>query len=95
MANYADFDDTYVLSAAEVDQILAVAGNRAEPFFNGMAAGGQTTTSTPLTLAQKAQTYIITTTHVADIMADCGPRGHSLFTLALSLKAAERAYAIR
>jgi len=88
MAAYADFDDTYVLSAAEVASILKIAGNRGEPFFNALAVGGGTTTTTPLTTAQKAQTYTVSAAIVAAASAACGPRGHALFTVALAAKAA-------
>lgn len=86
---YADYDDTYVLSTAEVETLLSLAGNRGQQFFDAMAvAGGQTTSTAGLTYAQMAQTYILTAgADVDSVLEVCGPRGTKLMDTALTLKA--------
>ena len=80
MSLLTDFDITYVLSAAEVDVGLNAAGIRGQELFDGLAAYGQTTTATPLTYAQMAQTYIVPdVAAVQAVMKADGIRGHPFF----------------
>ena len=90
MSDLVDFIDTYVLSAADVDKCLVTAGTKGQQLFNAMAvAGGQTTSTAPIALADMAQTYILA--DAADvnavIFADA-LRSHNFLEVALANKAA-------
>ena len=60
MSDLADFITTYTLSAADVDKCLAAGGLKGQQLFNAMAvAGGQTTSTAPIALADMDQIYIL------------------------------------
>jgi hypothetical protein len=90
MSDLADFIDTYVLSDADVAACLATAGLKGQQLFNAMAvAGGQTTSTAPIALADMTQTYILADAADVDavIKADA-LRSHPFLDKALSLAAA-------
>jgi hypothetical protein len=90
MSDLADFIDTYTLSVADVAACLDVAGLKGQQLFNAMAvAGGQTTSTAPIALADMDQVYILADAADVDavIKADA-LRSHPFLDMALSLAAA-------
>lgn len=89
MANLADFATTYTLSAADVDECLAVAGLKGQQLFNAMAvAGGQTTSTAPIAYADMAQVYILDAADVTAVVNADGLRSHPFLEKCLELAAA-------
>jgi hypothetical protein len=90
MSTLADFIDTYVLSAADVALCLAAGGLKGQQLFNAMAvAGGQTTSTAPVALADMAQTYILAdAADVTAVIEADALRSHPFMEVALANKAA-------
>ena len=90
MSNLADFITTYTLSTTDVAACLATSGLKGQQLFNAMAvAGGQTTSTAPIALADMDQVYILA--DAADVNAVVnadGLRSHNFLEVALANAAA-------
>ena len=87
MAAYADFDDTYILSQADLFTALVHVGSRCDAVLRALAPYGGGAQTVPKTLALYAQTYTVTVAGVNAILAAAGSRGHKFLTVLLTLKA--------
>jgi len=85
----ADMIDVYVLSEAEMEGALLIAGNRGNNLLNGLAPYAVSPITPPVLQSEYADTYTLAdAAEVSTVLDQLGPRGWSVFTYLLGVKAA-------
>lgn len=86
---YAEMQDTYILSQAEVEGALALSGIRGDVLLNRLAPYATTANDIPVAQGDYADTYTLdTAAKLEDVLAYIGPRGPKVFEYLLSVKGA-------
>jgi len=89
MAAYADFDDTYIISAAEMLVARVAAGSRAQAILNALSPLATATQEVPRLMGSDADTYTLAAgANVDSVLAAGGVRGHKFLSVLLAAKGA-------
>jgi hypothetical protein len=85
----ADMIAVYVLSEAEMEAALLVAGNRGNNLLNGLAPYAVAPITPPVSQAEYADTYTLAdAAEVSTVLDQLGPRGFAVFENLLAAAAA-------